>query len=267
MVAFNHNKLRCKNLKRSVRILEMKCGFVLERVMKYGLHWTDINRFKGRITEMLVKRYIEKVLIPALREQGWDQIIFTPNAWFGDEVEQNKNRPKHMQIFWNPEPKFFIENGLYPTEELVKSFKKLTKVLENVPDGFFFKLRKTEQTKRLKEALAEFGLQNGWGRYSELGEYSYSPSEHDDNEQLPIVEGEIEIVEIKTGKAIIPSHQMISYRKVLEERYALRFFHVNIISFEKNEFEIEEKLVTTPEELETVQKKEKEVRECRFRKT
>jgi hypothetical protein len=81
--------------------------------------------------------------------------------------------------------------------------------------------------------------------------------EHDDNEQLPIVEGEIEIVEIKTGKAIIPSQQMISYRKVLEERYFLRFFHVNIISFEKNEFEIEEKLVTTPEELETVQKKER----------
>lgn len=225
-----------------------------ERVVKYAFHTTELNNFKARLTERLVKRYIEKVLIPALREEGWDQIIFTPHAWFGDEIEQNKNRPKHMQIFWNLEKKFFIANGLYPTEELLKSFKKLTKLLENTPDGFLVKLRKTEQTKRLKEALEEFGLQGGgWS----VGEYSYFPSEHDSNEQLPIVEGEIEIVEIKTGKAIIPSHQMISYRKVLEERYALRFFHVNIISFEKNEFEIEEKLVTTPEELEAVQLQER----------
>jgi hypothetical protein len=117
---------------------------------------------------------------------------------------------------------------------------------ENTPDGFLAKLRKTKQTKLLKDTLKEFGLHNS----------SWS-SGHKDNEQLPIVEGEIEIVEIKTGKAIIPSHQMISYRKVLDEKYALRFFHVNIISFEKNEFEIEEKLVTTPEELEAVQLQER----------
>ena len=71
------------------------------------------------------------------------------------------------------------------------------------------------------------------------------------------MEGEIEVVEVKTGKAIIPSYQMANYRKVLEEGYFLRFFHVNIISFEKNEFEIEEKLVTTPEELEAVQLQER----------
>ena len=71
------------------------------------------------------------------------------------------------------------------------------------------------------------------------------------------MKGEIEVVEVKTGKAIVPSHQMINYREVLDEKYALHFFHVNIISFEKNEFEIEEKLVTTSEELETVQLQER----------
>jgi hypothetical protein len=226
-----------------------------ERVMKYGLHWTELNNFKARLTERLVKRYIEKILIPALREQGWNQAIFTPNCWFGDEEEQNKNRPKPMQIFWNLESKFFVSNGLYPTEEFLQAFKKLTRLLDNTPDGFLVKLRKTKRTKLLKDALEELGLKkcSGWS----VGEYSYSPLEHDDNEQLPIVEGEIEIVEVKTGKAIIPSHQMVSYRKVLEERYVLRFFHVNIISYEKNEFEIEEKLVTTPEELEAVQLQER----------
>ena len=222
--------------------------------MKYSLHWTELNNFKARLTERLVKRYIEKILIPALRKQGWNQVIFEPHTWFGDEVEQNKNRPKHLQIFWNFESFFFIRNGLYPTKVFLKSFKKLTKVLENTPDGFLVKLRKTKQTKLLKDALEEFGLQN---RGLSFGEYSYIPSEHDGNEQLQVVEGEIEVVEVKTGNAIIPSHQMVSYRKVLEERYVLRFFHVNIISFEKNEFEIEEKLVTTPEELEAVQLQER----------
>ena len=133
-----------------------------ERVVKYSLVWTELNNFKARLTERLVKRYIEKILIPALREEGWNQIIFTPDAWFGDEIEQNKNRPKHMQIFLNPEQKFFIANGLYPTEELLKSFKKLTKVLEHTPDGFLVKVRKTEQTKRLKEALEELGFRRWW---------------------------------------------------------------------------------------------------------
>ena len=225
-----------------------------ERVVKYAFHTTELNKFKARLTEKLVKRYIEKMLIPALREQGWNQVIFEPHSWFGDEEEQNKNRPNHMQIFWNLESFFFVRNGLYPTKVFLKSFKKLTKVLENTPDGFLFKLRNTNRTKLLKDALEEFGLQN---RGLSVGEYSYFPSEHDGNEQLQVVEGEIEIVEIKTGKAIIPSDQMISYRKVLGERYVLRFFHVNIISFEKNEFEIEEKLVTTPEELEAVQLQER----------
>jgi len=226
-----------------------------ERIIKYSLHWTDINRFKGKITEMLVGKYIERVLIPVLSEEGWDQIIFTQNAWFGDMLEESKDMPKALQISWNLEEKFFIERGLYPTEELLKSFKKLTKLLENIPDGFLIKLRKTNSTKPLKKALKEIGFKNsgGW----RIGEYRFTRSEHDDNEQLQVVNGEIEIVEIKTGKAIIPSHQMISYHKVLDEKYALRFFHVNIISFEKNEFEIEEKLVTTSEELESVQFQER----------
>jgi hypothetical protein len=43
-----------------------------ERTTKYNLHWTDINKFKGKITEKLVRQYIEKVLIPALGKEGWE---------------------------------------------------------------------------------------------------------------------------------------------------------------------------------------------------
>ena len=216
--------------------------------MKYALSTTDMNKIKARITEQLVKRYIEKVLTPALREQGWSQVIFEPRTWFDDKYDL-------LGLDWKLEQRFFIDNGLYPTEEFLAAFKKLTKVLENLPDGFLIKLRKTKRTKLLKEALAEFGLEKDNWRI-----HSFQPikrSEYADNEELPIVEGEIEIVEVKTGKAILPSNQMISYGKALQEKYVLRFFHVNIISFEKNIFEIEEKLVTNTEELETVQKNER----------
>lgn len=227
---------------------------MLERVIKYSLVWTVLNNFKSRLTERLVKQYIEKTLIPDLRVQGWDQIIFTPHVWFGVEEEQNKNRPKSRQIFMNSELIFFVSNGLYPTGDFLKYFKKLTRVIKNAPDGFLVKLRRTNQTKLLKDTLKEFGLKGGgWS----VGGFSFFPSEHDRNEQLQVVEGEIEIVEVKTGKAIINSCQMIDYRKVLEEKYALRFFHVNILSFEKNEFEIEEKLIRTPKELEVVQLQER----------
>lgn len=205
-----------------------------ERVMKYGLVWTELNNFKARLTEQLVKRYIEKVLIPELGAQGWDQSIYTQEDFriFYDENESQ--RPKCKQGVWNNYVYgILIENGLYPTEEFINTLKKLTSLLKHAPDGYLFKFKKTGKVKSLKK--------------------------HTDTESelLPIVNGEIEVVEVKTGKAIIPSYQMVSYCKVLEERYVLRFFHVNIISFEKNEFEIEEKLVTTPEELEAVQLQER----------
>jgi len=172
---------------------------MLEKVVKYSFVWTELNNFKARLTERLVRQYCRKVLVPALREQGWDQVIFTPYAWFGDDVEENKGRPKALQIFWHNEEKILIEKGFYPSKNFLKIFKELTSLLENTPDGFLIKLKKTELAKPLKEALKEIGSENceRW-RVSEDG---FNMSEHDDNEQLEVVEGEIEVVEVKTGKA------------------------------------------------------------------
>jgi len=203
------------------------------------------NNWQAHVTERLVSNYIEDVIIPALKHQGWNEVIFTPHAWFRCE-----------ESFWTLEleQKFFIENGLYPTKELLETFKKLTRLLENTPDGFLVKLRKTERTKPLKEALKEFSLENygEWSKeFSEWsnGKYRFIRSEHDENEQLPIVNGEIEVIEVKSGNAILSPNQKRSYGKILQEGFILRFFHVNMISFEKNEFEIEEKLITNLNEL------------------
>lgn len=214
--------------------------------MKYSFNPKELSNWKARITERLVRCYIEDVVIPTLRKQGWSEVIFTPFAWCGTEPEE--------EFEW--EQKFFIANGLFPTKEFLRTFIKLTRLLETVPDGFLLKVRKTERTKPLKGALKEFGLENVQS-FGIRGEYWFIRSEHNENEQLPIVNGEIEVIEVKSGKSVLAPSQKRSYRKILQEGYVLRFFHVNIISFEKNEFEIEEKLLTSPDDLKTFPLKEK----------
>jgi len=204
----------------------------------------DFRNLKGQIAEKLVKSYIEHVLIPALQKE-WDIVIFTPHAWFGDEVEENKNRPEYLRIFWQHEEKFFIANKLFPTQVFLNRFKRLTKLLENVPDGFIIKMKNTGKFKCLKEALNEFNLSYGW----EDNGYAFNQSEHKDNELLTIVEGDIEIVEVKCDKSNIPPHQKKSYRNVITGGYALRFLHVDLCLFTRNEFEIDEKLITDPDDV------------------
>lgn len=208
--------------------------------IKYSFNRKEMNNWKARITERLIHCYIDDVLIPTLRKQGWDNAIFTPYAWFGDCIGQ----APEMEL------RFLVDNGLFPTRRFLTAFKKLTNSLENVPDGFLIKIKKTGITKPLKEAIKEFEL-NRW-RFSTVNEKPiFDYLKFDKNEILPVVDGEIEAVEVKSDKATLPPHQKRSYGNILREGYVLRFFHVNIVSFEKNEFEIEEKLLTAPNELKT----------------
>lgn len=72
----------------------------------------------------------------------------------------------------------------------------------------------------------------------------------------PEVNGKIEIVEVKTGKAYLPSNQRESYLAALRSGFHLRIFHVEIVSLSENRFEIREKLVKTEREFGNTMKKE-----------
>lgn len=209
--------------------------------IEYSFNRKEMNNWKGRITERLIRCYIDDVLIPTLRKQGWDDAIFAPQ---GDSMSEGSEMWSEMEV------RFLVANGLFPTRRFLTSFKKLTNLLENLPDGFLIKIKKTGITKPLKEAIKEFKL-DGWSYHNEKGEPIFDYSRFDKNEILPVVDGEIEVVEVKSDKATLPARQKRSYGNILREGYVLRFFHVNIVSFEKNEFEIEEKLLTSPNELKT----------------
>ena len=215
--------------------------------MKYSFNRPDFRNLKGEIAERLVNCYIRENVIPLL-QKSWDKVIFTPQAWFGDEVEQNKNKPDYMKIFWRHEEHFFIKNKLFPSQALMVKFKKLTKTLQNAPDGFLFKLKLTGEHKRLEEALQE--LQVSSFRWTDHG-YTFDYQEQNGDELLPIVDGHIEVIEIKSDKSNLPSHQRASYRNIVKEGYILRFFHVDESLFINNEFEIEEKLITEPNQIVT----------------
>ena len=120
---------------------------------------TVYNNWQARVTERLVGNYIEDVIIPALKHQGWSEVIYAQDCAFGYEDESEK--PVALQGFWNKgEQRFLIANGLCPTEEFIKTFRKLTRLLKHSPDGYLLKFKKTGKVKPLKEALKELDLRN-----------------------------------------------------------------------------------------------------------
>jgi hypothetical protein len=216
--------------------------------MKISFSRPEFRNLKGRMAERLVQCFIENSVIPTLL-QSWDTAILVRCAWFGDEIEQNKNVPSHEKIFWKHEEKFFIHNGFCPTRKFLNRFKQLTELLKNVPDGFLVKIKKTTEFKTLKQALEDFQLSEA-SSWTEWG-YTFHRCEHRDDEMLAVVDGEIDVVEVKSDKSNIPPHQEESYKSVLKEGFRLRFYHVDMSSMAENEFEIQEKLLTKPNELAT----------------
>jgi hypothetical protein len=222
--------------------------------LRYSFNAKELNNWKGVITERLIEHYIEDVIIPSLQNE-WDYVFFRRHLPFLCSKENSK-RDFWRNMFQRTSGQFFIGNGLFPTRELLMKMEILTKLLEHscCPDGFLFKLKKISETKTLKQALIEFHLGDRWGGGSvtefRLGDYSverrhtsdFIDSEHDENEQLPIVNGEVEVIEVKSGKGEMKSYQRKDYIEMVNKGYPLRYFYVEMVSFEGNLFEIREKI-------------------------
>ena len=209
--------------------------------MIYSFNQSDYRNLKGQIAEKLIRRYINEITIPSLRER-WDDAIFTHIAWFGDEDLQNLNRPAYAQFWQKHEEKFFIARSLCPTPEFLARFKLLTKKLENIPDGFLVKLNKSSENVTLKQALNNLRIEGDWEDFGQV----FFRAQHSDDEKLAVVNGEIEVIEIKSDKSHLMAHQKKSYSAILNEGFSLRFFHVDLSSFKENKFEIFEKLILNP---------------------
>jgi len=188
--------------------------------MKYSLNRPYINNLKGTISETLIKQYIGEEVIPRLLDE-WDRVFFT-----------------------NFPIPYLMSKGLFPKISLRNKMELLGEILKNAPDGYIIKLRNTPNKINLKEALIKIGLSRSFRGSWRCGDEIVSvSSEHDENEELSIVNGEIEIVEIKCDKGSLKTHQKQQYYQAIQKGIPLRFFHVNIVSFINNEFEITEKQI------------------------
>lgn len=179
----------------------------------------------------------------SLKKEGWDY------AFFREELPRNRSDGRILlydNLGWLEG--FFINDGLFPNHKLLSKIEKLKGLIEHKPDGFLIKLKKTGETKTLKEA---FGLERWEVRNGLL---HFAPNcfirfEHDGNEQVSMVDGEIEAVEVKSDKAHLQSYQRKNYIKIVNNGYALRYFTVKIVSFERNQFDIKERFIKNADEI------------------
>jgi len=201
--------------------------------MRTPFNRSELSNWKGDISESLVKQHIEDITIPSLKKEGWDYVFFISHL---SSIIPYENLPPQKRPFQDGE-KFFICKDIFPNNEFLMNLRKLDKMIGCEPDGFLIKLKETSETKPFGEALAEFRLLNVNG-FKKVK-----------NRQLPLVNGEIEVIEVKSDKAHFQASQRKNYVKVVSNGYSLRFFHVKVISFERNQFEIVEKIIRNPDEI------------------
>jgi hypothetical protein len=188
--------------------------------------------------ERMVELYINDELIPYLKKnEGWTDIIYT-NAWFKNnawDVESFRKLEEEM------EARLLLSNGYYPTKDFWEQFKGLTSSLSNTPDGFLIKMNRTGRYGNTTEALKEFNITSD----ATLSDLNGNPllEKPKGNKILPIVDGTIEVVEVKSGKSVY-TLQVPSYRNAVANGYPLRLFKVNL---EKSE--IKEKLIVNLDEV------------------
>ena len=204
----------------------------------------DVKKWKGGVTESLVKCYIRDILIPRFKEEGWFKVLFLENiplylfmdvipvygqSYLSLSSELAKRLPK--ELYQNQRDflrdrfglikSLFHEKNIHPCQELLNNFEKLCILLNNTPDGFLVKTNKIGT-----ETIAE------------------------ESRKIPIVDGEIEVIEVKADKGKLNRAQKDQYSTLVKNGYPLHLFHVSIISVEGNNFEVKDKLLTTVEEIE-----------------
>ena len=192
---------------------------------------------KGDITETLVRQHIESELIPSLKSEGWDYVFFVD---FLESIIPYDDLPPEKRPYQQGE-KFFISKELFPSSEFLESHRRLDGLIEGQPDGFLIKLKRTGKAKLLKEALQEFRL---FGTDGFVG-----LSKRVKDEQIPVVNGEIDFIEVKSGKAHFQASQRKNYSRIVKSGYALRYFHVRTVSPTKHQFEIIQQVITDPNEI------------------
>ena len=190
----------------------------------------ELNGLKGMIGERLARSFVRNKLAPKLcKEEGWDHVLLSNNDY------------KRHSWTWNTKlfsfdelREDFIVHGFVANRKLLTKYTNAVSVLTKShcsPDGLLLKLQETGRKKRLKEktcpSITRF-------RVEEV-------SREGDTMKFPVVDGGLEVLEIKCGrKARLMGKQKETYNDLIAKGYPLRMIKVRIVSFDLNQFLVEE---------------------------
>jgi hypothetical protein len=187
---------------------------------------------------------------------GDERVVRKDGKWV-DVNENEKNEiikrfedwEKHIASYIkNKIMLYYILNGVIPDEELAVKTLELLLSLKVWTDGFLFKLKKSKklfETEKLISKINYHRMMIPSTLHDMLKTYKFP-------KKIPQASGKIEFIEVKSNKAIIKRHQINNYKEIIETGYKMRYFHVEIISFKQNIFDINEKVLNDISDLKEI---------------
>jgi len=199
--------------------------------MEYRFKSLEHNGLRGKIGEQVAKSFIRSVLTARLmKDEQWDHVVFSNNDY------KQHARSGNMKLFnYDRFREDFIAHGFSADPKLLSKYAITIGVLERnhcTPDGLLLKLTETEKTKRVKESECRFLALLRMRESYRDGSYFV----------LPVVDGDIEVVEVKCGRsAKLLDKQKETYNDLIAKGVLLRMIKVRIVSFDLNRFLVEER--------------------------
>lgn len=202
---------------------------------KDGLTNHQYIKLKGNQSEENVDHFIKYNLIEKLKEK-WDYIYYESSAWI------NYNPFPQMDAFDHWNEKIFISMGYCLSYDYNDKIKSLMDILLAIPDGYIFKMKKIKKI-RITDALKihNIGRHDGWEL---MGKHKFFGNKVNGNKWIPLVNGGVDFIEIKSKGATFNQNQKESYPIAISNGYKMHYFEVDYSSFEKNEYKINYKLIT-----------------------
>jgi hypothetical protein len=188
------------------------------------------NSLKGAIGEHLARSFIRDYLATELVElENWDHVVLSNNDYKRHAWTRNRNLFSYDKFRQD-----FIAHGFYGKKEILCKYASAVSILEQnhcTPDGLLLKLHETGKKKKLDRKA-----------------FTSTPWLHVNGQQknrscfeLPIVDGDLEIVEVKCGRnARLNDKQKKAYNDLIAKSIPLRMVRVRFVSFDLNRFLVEE---------------------------
>jgi hypothetical protein len=179
----------------------------------------------------VAKSFIRDSLAAKLmKEEQWNHVVLSNN-----DYKQHGRFRKTTLFSFDCFRDDFIAHGFSPDAKLLSKYANTVGVLNRnhcTPDGLLLKLTETGKTKRVKESECRPLARLRTRQFQRDGGCFV----------LPVVDGDLEIVEIKCGRsAKLLDKQKETYNDLIAKGVPLRMIKVRIVSFDLNRFLVEER--------------------------